>query len=221
MNELTVVPPAETAALSAPETGVGGRPAALDAVNKAKIVALVAIGCNRRMAACEVGCAASTIARTAVRDAEFLAQLDEAQSQADHQALKLLLQTARQEEYWRAAAWIFERRNPEEYGHRPPHTFTSDQVLDMFARFAYNVLPEVPQDRRTVALERMDEALLGVEARQKRITELSIRWGVAPGLNGEEVASPDLKPGEIALEVLYQLAVSGRQSGPRPMAQDA
>ena len=47
----------------------------LDEKKRAKIIALVANGSSRRMAARYVACAPSTITRTAMRDPDFAAQL--------------------------------------------------------------------------------------------------------------------------------------------------
>ncbi len=52
-----------------------GRPPVLDETKRKTIIALLANGSSRRMAAGYVGCAPSTITRTAARDPEFAAQL--------------------------------------------------------------------------------------------------------------------------------------------------
>jgi len=91
-----------------------GRPEILDEIAKIKVLGLLELGHSRRAAARLLGCAANTITRAAARDPEFFAKLADAESQADSEALKLIRQTARQERYWRAAAWVLERRNPED-----------------------------------------------------------------------------------------------------------
>ena len=53
----------------------GGRPPSLDEAKRRKIIALLANGSSRRVAARVVGCAHSTITRTAERDPEFAADV--------------------------------------------------------------------------------------------------------------------------------------------------
>jgi DNA invertase Pin-like site-specific DNA recombinase len=60
----------------------GGRKALLDEAKRWQVVALITAGFSRRMAAREVGCAGSTITRTAARDPEFARQLAEAEEPA-------------------------------------------------------------------------------------------------------------------------------------------
>jgi hypothetical protein len=54
----------------------------LDAAKRRKIAALLSIGLSRRMAAEKAGCAHSTIARAADRDAAFAAELAEAEAES-------------------------------------------------------------------------------------------------------------------------------------------
>jgi hypothetical protein len=119
----------------------------LDATKRAKIIGMLTMGCSRRMAARQVGCAPSTITRTAERDEEFREEIAEAESQADVRALRLIRNTAQQERYWRVAAWILERRNPEEYGRRAPHTFTGTQVTELLLRGLRDVVAAVPDEK--------------------------------------------------------------------------
>jgi hypothetical protein len=89
-----------------------GRPVVLDETKRRMIIALLMNGSSRRMAAGFVGCAPSTITRTAARDAEFAAQLARAEGNAETEALSLIRKAAHKERYWRAAAWLLERKNP-------------------------------------------------------------------------------------------------------------
>jgi hypothetical protein len=130
---------------------------ALDAVKRATIVTLIRLGASRRMAAGQVGCSHRTIARTAARNPRFAAELAAAESRADAKALKLIDRATDQEKYWRAAAWVLERRNPEEFGHRKPHTYTPGHVLKFFDRFLHAVLPKLPPECRDTLLEEYDE----------------------------------------------------------------
>jgi hypothetical protein len=130
---------------------------ALDAVKRATIVALVRLGASRRMAAGQVGCAHRTIARTAARNPRFAAELAAAESRADAKSLRLIDRATDQEKYWRAAAWVLERRNPEEFGQRKPKTYTPGHVLKFFDRFLHAVLPRLPPECRDILLDEYDE----------------------------------------------------------------
>jgi hypothetical protein len=140
----------------------------LDGIKRAKILALLTMGCSRRMAARQAGCAASTITRTAERDEEFHNQIAEAEAQADVRALRLISRTAQQEKYWRVAAWLLERRNPDEYGRRAPFTFTGTQVTELLLRGLSEIallvneekLPDVMSIFHDVILDVADKALL-------------------------------------------------------------
>jgi hypothetical protein len=140
----------------------------LDDDKRTAIVTMLAAGCSRRMAARHVQCDPSTITRTAVRDSDFAAQLAEAQAGADLKALRLIDRATDQEKYWRAAAWLLERRNPEEYGRRPPDTFTAEQVADVLAGFFREVLPIVPADCGQAVTEAFDHSVTSIAERVKR-----------------------------------------------------
>ena len=103
--------------------------------------------------------------------------------------MKLVRRTAQQEKYWRAAAWLLERRNPQEYGRRASYAYTGDQVLELFERFVYAIMPEVREDRREAVMEHLDDTLQEVEARYQRTATLSVNWGVNP-TDGDSLPPP-------------------------------
>jgi hypothetical protein len=119
----------------------------IDAKMATKICGLLALGYSQNMAAEYVGCDSSTITRTAKRDPTFHARLSEARSDASIEALRLIRHTGSQERYWRAAAWMLERRHPEEYGRRAPNTFTGEQMMDVLDRLLRLVMPAVPPEQ--------------------------------------------------------------------------
>jgi len=90
-----------------------------------------------------VGCAADTIRRTALRDAEFAEQLDQAEAKAEVLYLQNLRTAAREPRYWRAAAWFLERRHPQQFGPRKPRTVTHEQFQGAIEQFAKIVADEV------------------------------------------------------------------------------
>ena len=105
----------------------------------------------------------------------FRRELAESQAGADLKALRLIDRATDQEKYWRAAAWMLERRNPEEYGRRPPDTFTAEQVADILAGFVRAVLSIVPDDCGQAVMDAFDQLVTGIADRAKRrVLKLSL-----------------------------------------------
>ena len=76
----------------------------LDESKRHTIVALVTNGSSRRVAARYVGCAASTITRTAARDPEFAAQLARAEEIAEINLLRSIQAAAKKKRHWTTTA---------------------------------------------------------------------------------------------------------------------
>ena len=172
MNENGKLPTPQTAGKHDPRE-------LLDGIKRAKILALLEMGCSRRMAAKQVACAPSTITRTAQREPEFAKQLADAEGQADVRALRLLTHTAQQERYWRVAAWLLERRNPEEYGRRPPHTFTPEQVMKLLLRGMESVVAVIPDDKLDELVEGFENLLADVVEEGGRLPVIPVPVTVA------------------------------------------
>ncbi len=135
-----------------------GRRPVLDEIKRREIVAILSMGCTRRAAANYVGCAPSTIRRTARRDDNFARQLRHAESQSEVRHVKNINTAAEEARYWRASAWVLERKFPDEYGVRGPDVITVEQILLLLTRFAEIVAEEVPEEKtRQRILERLDE----------------------------------------------------------------
>lgn len=107
---------------------------ALTEAKRRKILMLVANGSSRRMAARWVGCAPSTITRTALRDPEFGRQLALAESRVEIEALRAIRAAAQQGRYWHAAAWLLERRNPRDFGRQSPKTLPAQEAAPMLTQ---------------------------------------------------------------------------------------
>ena len=134
-----------------------GRPPVLDPIKKGEILALLTIGCSRRVAAQYVGCARSTIERTARRDPAFAAKLRQAKTNTEIGFFKNIQQAARKEQYWRAAAWALERMIPEKYARRGPDVITVEQIAVLVSQFADILVAEVPVAKyRKNVLKRLD-----------------------------------------------------------------
>ncbi len=133
--------------------------APLDPLRRQRIIALVANGSSRRVAARLVGCSPSTITRTAARDPQFADELARAEEALEIEALRSIRSAARQERYWRAAAWLLERRNPEDFAPRRARTYSAQQVVQMFAQALAALGGDLPDQSRLRAVEKLDTLL--------------------------------------------------------------
>ena len=164
-SEYKVVRNAFAAMQPTPRRGV------LDEEKKGHVVLLIASGLSRREAAGYVQCAHTTIGRTAARDPDFASKLCQAEATSRVQAVTAIRGAMRDPKYWRAAAWMLERRSPEEYARRDPNSFTADKVMSLLARLYSESLPLLPAEKVGQFQELFDEALDEVEAKSGR-TEL-------------------------------------------------
>jgi hypothetical protein len=110
----------------------------LDPHTRAKVLALVSLGCSRRMAAEKVHCAHTTIGRAAARDPQFAAALAEAEARPDREDGGLLRQARRRR---RKAKGTREKED------RPARGFRGNEVVDMLLGMFLSVRPPVrPKD---------------------------------------------------------------------------
>lgn len=144
-----------------------GRKPVLDNIKRREIIAILSVGCSRRTAAKYVGCAVSTIQNTADRDATFAKQLREAEYTTEIGFLKNIKDAANKAQYWRAAAWALERKNPEEFAARGPDVITVEQISHLLSRLAEIIVEEVPvANTRKAIIKRLDS--LGRELQQPK-----------------------------------------------------
>ncbi len=142
-----------------------GRKPALDEAKKSQICALLTLGCSRRVAAKQVGCAAITIRRTAVRDHDFGERIRQAESRQEVLHLENIQAAAKETKYWRASAWVLERRQPKRYGRRQSKHVTTEQMSKFMTQIGAMIAREVP----SAAIRKRIMARLGeIEARLKQ-----------------------------------------------------
>lgn len=137
-----------------------GRPICLDEVNKREVVAIVAAGGTRAMAARYVGCTAASIRAEAKRDPDFAARLAKAPDVGELGCLESIRKAAKDPRQWRAAAWVLERTRPERYAARKPNVLTFAQVRCFIGQLVTIVIDEVPARQRKQILKRLG-VLLG------------------------------------------------------------
>ena len=136
-----------------------GRRPVLDEIKQREILALLSVGCSRRVAAQYVGCAPATIQNTSRRDAKFAEKLGQAACSTEIVYLKNIQKAARKEQYWRAAAWALERTMPEKYARRGPDVITVEQIALLLAQVGDILVEEVPQPKQRKKIIKRLEAL--------------------------------------------------------------
>ncbi len=129
----------------------------LDQVKRAEICTILAFGGTRDVAAHYVGCDPNAVQRLASRDRDFRKQLRQAESRMEIMHLKNLRESASSKPFWRAAAWILERRFPQRYFLRSPDTVTVEQISQVLHNLVDVIASEVPDaEHRQRIVSRMD-----------------------------------------------------------------
>jgi hypothetical protein len=118
-----------------------GRPRALDDVKRGQIYALLSAGCSLNAAARFVGCSVVTIRREAVRNEEFRKELREAQVRAQLVPLKAVQEAAKT--HWRAAVWMLERMDPEQFDRRRNADCRPRQLLEVVDAIVQSATEEI------------------------------------------------------------------------------
>ncbi len=161
-----------------------GRPPALDSDKRQRIIALLTVGCSRRVAARHVGCSPSTITRTATRDPAFADQLAQAETNLEVELLDAIRHAAKTDRYWRAAGWLLERKNPQDYARRSPQLYTPHQVVQLLVATLDSLREELPPTQRDLAIKKLGTLLLEFDP-------------TTPSFNGKPqatVPSPNAQP---------------------------
>ena len=105
-----------------------------DNASPPKILALLRNGSSRQGAAMLVGCAPSTITRTAAQDPAFNAELLQAERTLEVETLRAIRTATKEVRYWRAAAWMLERKNPDEFARRRPKVYAQAELAQLLAQ---------------------------------------------------------------------------------------
>ncbi len=141
-----------------------GRPRLLaDEEKRRTLLAMISVGAGREAAARHVGCSVWTVAREAVRDPEFDRRLRDAETSAALLPLRRLREASGT--HWRAAAWLLERLNPEQFIRRRPDTLTPTELNAMLEQVVGILAEEFgdkdQQQRILRRLEEVQEAFCG------------------------------------------------------------
>jgi hypothetical protein len=121
-----------------------------------KFCALIAESHSQEEAAEAIGVSIRTIQRERKRDEDFDHEVRLA-LQKTPDPLKLMEQAARS--HWRAAAWLLERRNPEEYARRPVNTTSPKKVATALRFMVESALEAVPEELRDAVYKHLQGAM--------------------------------------------------------------
>ena len=134
---------------------IRGRNRVLDQQKKAKLCELVAESATIEEAAETLDVSVRTVQRERKEDEDFDHEL-RLSLQAAPDPLKLMQSAART--HWRAAAWLLERTNPEEYARRPLNSAKAWQVDAALASVLEAALECTPPERRDELYDQVHQA---------------------------------------------------------------
>ncbi len=154
------------------QSNPGGHPPALDEAKRNRIIALVAGGSSRRSAARFVGCAPSTVTRTALRDEKFAEELAHAEALSQIELMRMVRNAARQDRYWRAAAWLLERVNPQDFTLPGPGCFTVEQFHEIIVAMVDSFSEGLPAESLRRAMDSLDELTAELRLPEPRGSDL-------------------------------------------------
>jgi transposase len=142
-----------------------GRPAKMTPESKAILLKALGLGISEEDSAKLVGVSRATVRREALADKDFAQDKKGAVVAGKMRLLRRI--TAASREAWTAAAWLLERRFPQEFGRRTPDTLTAEEVAEMAADLVGLAMQFVPKDKHAAFRERVRERFAG-RARKKR-----------------------------------------------------
>ena len=125
---------------------------------RSEVLAILSAGCSRATAARYVRCTPYLLRREIVENAKFAGQVAKAEEGIELFYLSRIRSAAQKEQYWRAAAWVLERRLPDRYGTRKPEILTAEQVQKFMTSCLQIIADELPDDElREKILNRLME----------------------------------------------------------------
>jgi hypothetical protein len=124
---------------------INGRPRILDDVKRGQICALLSAGCGLNAAARYIGCSTVTIRREAIRNQAFRLELRESQVRAQLNPLRAMQNAAKT--HWRAAAWMLERIDPEQFDRRRNADCRPRQLHEIVEAIVQSAVDEIDDDK--------------------------------------------------------------------------
>ena len=128
----------------------------LTADERAEILALLSAGYSRTTAARYIHRKPATLRREIQECSEFAQQVARAEEGSEIFYLSCIRRAALKEQYWRAAAWVLERRLPNRYGGKKPETLTAEHVQKFMTLCLQIIAEEIPDvEHREKILNRL------------------------------------------------------------------
>ena len=133
---------------------------ALTPQERDEFLTLLSAGYSPTTAAQYIRRAAKTLQREIQSDSEFAEQVAKAREGSEIFYLSCIRRAAMKEQYWRAAAWVLERRLPNRYGCKKPETLTAEKVQQFLEKCIQIITEELTDDEmRSRILNRLTEEL--------------------------------------------------------------
>lgn len=107
---------------------------------------MLAMGCDREMAAKAVGWTVKRLRQVLKSDPEFEQVLLRAEGQAEFLRMKLLHVASKDEKNWRAATWWLERRAQKRYSRRTAKGLTTAEIQELIDELVEIVFREVTRE---------------------------------------------------------------------------
>ena len=83
---------------------------------------------------------------------------------AEVNLLRAVQKAAKEPKHWRAAAWLLERRNPEDFAARQPSVVTSVQIADFIGQIVELIDDELPHENYRRAMRKINQWLVDNQA---------------------------------------------------------
>ena len=121
------------------------------------------------------------------KDAAFATEMHRHESNPEIGFARNIQDAAKKAQYWRAAAWWLERRNPEDFGQKKPGVVTVAQIQGLLSELTKIITEEVPADKfRKNIIKRVDKMARDFFRDQILKGSNAVRnTNTAPNINGE------------------------------------
>ncbi len=113
-----------------------------------EILAILSVGCSRKAAARFAGCTAAAISRQAKGNPDFAAKLRRAEQNLEIESMRTVFNAAKQDKYWRASAWVLERKDPETFQKLKPDAIPAAYLNEIYDKIIEIILEEFPSAKQ-------------------------------------------------------------------------